>query len=109
MTGINGQILAEFGAKNSRKSAAYREYVSILRKFFPPKSAKYGRLQVLLSSHKKTRDVMKLIFIGSGSAFTVAEHNYNSNMLLIDSNNAEKLLIDCGSDARHALNELGYS
>ncbi len=52
---------------------------------------------------------MKLIFIGAGSAFTVAEHNYNSNMLLVDSNNAKKLLIDCGSDARHALNELGYS
>lgn len=52
---------------------------------------------------------MKLIFIGSGSAFTVAQGNFNSNMLLIDPNSNKKLLIDCGSDARHALNELGYT
>lgn len=52
---------------------------------------------------------MKLIFIGSGSAFTVGEKNYNSNMLLIDEKNNNKLLIDCGSDARHALFELGYT
>lgn len=52
---------------------------------------------------------MKLIFIGSGSAFTVAQGNFNSNMLLIDPNSNRKLLIDCGSDARHALNDLGFS
>jgi ribonuclease BN (tRNA processing enzyme) len=51
---------------------------------------------------------MKLIFIGAGSAFTIGG-NYNSNMLLVDENNDKKLLIDCGSDARHALADLGYS
>ncbi len=49
---------------------------------------------------------MKLTFIGSGSAFTVGDNNYQSNMLL--ENNAKKrLLIDCGSDARLACYELG--
>lgn len=52
---------------------------------------------------------MKLLFIGSGSAFTVDDKNYNSNMLLIDTENAEKLLIDCGSDARRSLYKQGYS
>jgi len=52
---------------------------------------------------------IKLIFIGSGSAFTTHSGNYNSNMLLVDEENNEKLLIDCGSDARHALAELNYS
>lgn len=52
---------------------------------------------------------MKLVFIGSGSAFTVASGNFNSNMLLIDPDTGSKLLIDCGSDARHALHQLGYS
>lgn len=50
---------------------------------------------------------MKLIFIGSGSSFTV-HGNYHSNMLL-ETPNHEKLLIDCGSDARHALHELNLS
>lgn len=51
---------------------------------------------------------MKLIFIGSGSAFTFEKSNYNSNILLVADNN-KKLLIDCGSDARHALGHVGYS
>lgn len=51
---------------------------------------------------------MKLIFIGAGSAFTTGD-NYNSNMLLVDQKNDKKLLIDCGSDARHALFDLGYT
>jgi ribonuclease BN (tRNA processing enzyme) len=48
---------------------------------------------------------MKITFIGSGSAFTT--NNYHSN-ILITSNN-KNLLIDCGSDARFALKEAGYS
>lgn len=52
---------------------------------------------------------MKLIFIGSGSAFTVGTGNYNSNMLLLDPKSNDKLLIDCGSDARHALCDAGFS
>lgn len=50
---------------------------------------------------------MKLQFIGTGSAFTVGG-NYHSNMLF-EADNGKKLLIDCGSDARHALYELGMT
>lgn len=49
---------------------------------------------------------MKLIFAGSGSAFTIGDNNYQSNMLLEDKN-GERLLIDCGTDARLSLYELG--
>ncbi|MDP1881035.1 MAG: MBL fold metallo-hydrolase [Parachlamydiaceae bacterium] len=51
---------------------------------------------------------MKLIFLGSGSAFTVGDGNYQSNMLL-ESENGKRLLIDCGTDARFSLYELGFS
>lgn len=51
---------------------------------------------------------MKLIFIGTGSAFTVGGDNFHSNMIL-ESNTKKKLLIDCGSDARLALHELNLS
>ena len=51
---------------------------------------------------------MRLTFLGSGSAFTVGDHNYHSNMLLED-NNGKFLLIDCGSDARLSLYELGFT
>jgi len=50
---------------------------------------------------------MKMTFIGAGSAFFV-NGNYHSNILL-ESEVGKKLLIDCGSDARHALYELGFS
>ncbi len=50
---------------------------------------------------------MKLIFLGSGSAFTTGKNNYHSNMLLeID---GKQLLIDCGSDCRFSLHEQGFS
>ena len=55
---------------------------------------------------KKTR--FKLIFAGSGSAFTVGEGNFHSNMLL-ETEKGKRLLIDCGSDARFSLHELGLS
>ncbi len=51
---------------------------------------------------------MKLIFLGSGSAFTVNSGNYHSNMLLVDDSDC-KLLIDCGSDVRLSLAELGMN
>jgi ribonuclease BN (tRNA processing enzyme) len=51
---------------------------------------------------------MKLIFLGSGSAFTVGSNNFQSNILLIHEN-GHKLLIDCGSDIRFSLYELGLS
>jgi ribonuclease BN (tRNA processing enzyme) len=51
---------------------------------------------------------LKLTFIGSGSAFTVGNDNYQSNMI-IESASQKKILLDCGSDARHALFELGLT
>lgn len=51
---------------------------------------------------------MKLIFLGTGSAFTVGADNYQSNMLLED-DEQKRLLIDCGNDVRLALFELGYT
>lgn len=51
---------------------------------------------------------MRLIFAGAGSAFTVGDNNYNSNMVL-ESDAGERLLIDCGSDARHSLFSLGMT
>jgi ribonuclease BN (tRNA processing enzyme) len=51
---------------------------------------------------------IKLTFIGSGSAFTVGNNNYHSNMI-IESASQKKFLLDCGSDARHALFELGLT
>lgn len=47
---------------------------------------------------------MKLMFLGSGSAFTVGAENFNSNMLLTNDNN-EHLLLDCGSDIRFSTYE----
>ena len=51
---------------------------------------------------------MKLIFLGSGSAFTVGVNNFQANMLLV-AENKQKLLIDCGSDIRFSLHQAGYS
>ncbi|MEB3272399.1 MAG: MBL fold metallo-hydrolase [Prochlorothrix sp.] len=45
---------------------------------------------------------MKLIFLGSGSAFTLEEDNFQCNMLLI-TEDGRKLLLDCGSDIRFSL------
>jgi len=52
--------------------------------------------------------MMKLLFLGSGSAFTVGADNYHSNLLLIDPDD-RKLLIDCGSDIRFSLYKAGFS
>jgi ribonuclease BN (tRNA processing enzyme) len=51
---------------------------------------------------------MKLTFLGTGSAFTIGANNYHSNMLL-ENDAKERLLIDCGSDARFSLYEQGFS
>lgn len=52
--------------------------------------------------------MMKLIFLGSGSAFTVGDGNFQSNMLLVNEQ-GNKLLIDCGSDIRFSLYAAGFS
>lgn len=49
---------------------------------------------------------MKLLFLGTGSAFTVGGDNYQSNLLLTASS-GRNLLVDCGSDLRFALHHLG--
>lgn len=51
---------------------------------------------------------MELTFAGSGSAFTVGDNNYHSNLILT-SNKTSYLLIDCGSDIRFSLYELGLT
>lgn len=51
-------------------------------------------------------EMMKLTFLGTGSAFTVGDGNYQSNMLL-EADSHRKLLIDCGSDARFSIHEQG--
>lgn len=50
----------------------------------------------------------KILFLGSGSAFTVGEDNFQSNMFIIGEN-GNKLLIDCGSDIRFSLHVAGFS
>ncbi|KOR37760.1 MULTISPECIES: MBL fold metallo-hydrolase [Planktothricoides] len=52
--------------------------------------------------------MIKILFLGTGSAFTVGADNYQSNMLLIDEQ-GNKLLIDCGSDIRFSLYAEGFS
>lgn len=52
---------------------------------------------------------MKLIFLGSGSAFTLGGNNFHSNMLLINEDTQKKFLIDCGSDARLSLHKQNMS
>jgi ribonuclease BN (tRNA processing enzyme) len=54
------------------------------------------------------RNMAKLFFLGSGSAFTVGTDNFQSNMFLV-SDRGNKLLLDCGSDIRFSLNMAGFS
>ena len=57
--------------------------------------------------HPQRYTKMKLQFIGTGSAF-ITGGNFHSNMIL-QSPNGARILLDCGTDARHALHELGLS
>lgn len=51
---------------------------------------------------------MKFTFVGTGSAFTTGGNNYQSNMVL-ENDFSNRLLIDCGSDARFSLYDIGLS
>ncbi len=51
---------------------------------------------------------MKLLFLGSGSAFTIGSDNFQSNLLFF-AENGRKLLIDCGTDIRFSLYQAGFS
>lgn len=50
---------------------------------------------------------MKLLFLGTGSAFAV-DGNYQSNMLL-QASSGKNFLIDCGTDIRFSLFEQGFN
>lgn len=50
---------------------------------------------------------LKMTFLGTGSAFTIGDGNYQSNVLLTLNN--DSLLIDAGTDIRFSLNELHLS
>jgi ribonuclease BN (tRNA processing enzyme) len=62
-------------------------------------------MMINLNASKNGR--FKLSFLGTGSAFTIGEGNYQSNMLLEDLDSNKKLLIDCGTDIRFSLHEAG--
>lgn len=47
-----------------------------------------------------------LEFLGTGSAFTTDPDNFQSNLLLVGAT-GERLMIDCGTDARRALHTRG--
>ena len=49
---------------------------------------------------------MRITFLGSADAFTHSPDNYQSNLIL-QKDTGKKLLIDCGSEARRSLHELG--
>ncbi len=51
---------------------------------------------------------MRLIFLGTASAFVTDPQNYQSNML-IQTDDGSLLLIDCGTDARRSLHAVGYN
>lgn len=51
---------------------------------------------------------MKLIFLGTGSAFTVGANNYQSNALIV-SDSGKRLLLDCGTDIRLSLFEQNFT
>lgn len=49
---------------------------------------------------------MRFYFLGTGSAFTTADDNFQSNAIL-ETDEGRRLLIDCGNDARRALKAAG--
>ncbi len=49
---------------------------------------------------------MRLIFLGTGAAFTLADDNFQSNAIL-EADDGGRLLIDCGTDARRAMKAAG--
>lgn len=51
---------------------------------------------------------MELKFIGTNAAFSLGPGHFHANALL-ESKNSQKMLIDCGSDARFSLTEMNYT
>lgn len=52
--------------------------------------------------------MIQLLFLGSGSAFTLGDDNYHCNMVLT-SPSGRRLLIDCGSDIRFSMYREGLT
>lgn len=52
---------------------------------------------------------LKITFLGTGSAFTIGDGNFHSNIMIEDLSSSKKLLFDCGSDIRFSTYEAGYS
>jgi ribonuclease BN (tRNA processing enzyme) len=63
---------------------------------------------MMLNLNSSQRGRFKLTFLGTGSAFTIGDGNYQSNLLIEDLNSDKKLLLDCGTDIRFSLHEIGY-
>jgi ribonuclease BN (tRNA processing enzyme)/class 3 adenylate cyclase len=76
-------------------------------KDFINKGERIDDLQVYQWSLKTTGadegSSLKMTFLGTGSAFTIGDGNFHSNVLL--EMNRDNLLIDAGSDLRFSLNE----
>lgn len=62
---------------------------------------------MLLNLKSSDRGKFKVTFLGTGSAFTIGEGNYQSNILIEDLSSNRKLLLDCGTDIRFSLHDVG--
>jgi len=62
---------------------------------------------MMINLRSSDRGKFKLTFLGTGSAFTVGDGNYQSNVLIENLNSNRKLLIDCGGDIRFSLHDVG--
>lgn len=60
---------------------------------------------MMLNLKSSDRGRFKMTFLGAGSAFTVGDGNFQSNVLIEDLSSDRKLLIDCGGDIRFSLND----
>jgi ribonuclease BN (tRNA processing enzyme) len=63
----------------------------------------------IINLNASKRGKFKLTFLGTGSAFTVGDGNWQSNLLIEDLQSDRKLLLDCGTDIRHSLHDVGLT
>lgn len=62
---------------------------------------------MMVNLNSSVRGKFKVTFLGSGSAFTVGDDNFQSNILIEDLRSDKKLLLDCGGDIRFSLHNVG--
>lgn len=60
-----------------------------------------------MKKYNQGKSAMKLLFLGVFSFMATGKDVFQANML-IESENGQKLLLDCGFDAKHALYAQGY-